>query len=269
LQGAGGIGGLLARTDNTTLNSQPSTSHSYYHSDGNGNVTALVNGSGQVVARYNYDPYGNLLAMSGPLAEANLYRFSSKESDAKSGLYYYGYRFYAPNLQRWLNRDPIEEQGGINLYEFVGSNPIGFFDAFGLSACSDFVDSLVSDFNKYDSREDLGKDWLDKRNTTLKDFDGFKDELVGGGQGGAVSRHIYGHGGAVLRYGALGKAASYANQGLDWAQRFQKGRSKEESEAEIASNKAARQVADDVQASYKGDKDSDKLRDKLNKTLCQ
>jgi len=109
LQGAGGIGGLLARTDNSlTLNSQLSTSaHAYYHADGNGNVTALVNTNGVVVAKYEYDPFGNILAMSGPMANANLYRFSSKEFHQNSGLIYYLYRFYSPSLQRWVNRDPI------------------------------------------------------------------------------------------------------------------------------------------------------------------
>jgi RHS repeat-associated protein len=122
--GAGGIGGLLARTD--------ANGNSYYHTDGNGNVTALVNGSGTVVARYLYDSFGNPLGMWGSLATANTQRFSSKEVDPHSGLYYYGYRWYAPNLQRWLNRDPIGEMGGLNLYDYVGNNPINLFDPFGL-----------------------------------------------------------------------------------------------------------------------------------------
>jgi len=162
LQGAGGVGGLLARTDNSlTLNSQLSTSaHAYYHCDGNGNVTALVNTNGVVVAKYEYDPFGNILAMSGPMANANLYRFSSKEVHANSGLYYYGFRFYSPSLQRWMNRDPLGdwgglvwstigsfddrgtlirpksdsfgEFGGLNLFEYVYNNPAQYVDALGL-----------------------------------------------------------------------------------------------------------------------------------------
>jgi uncharacterized protein RhaS with RHS repeats len=46
-------------------------------------------------------------------------------------MYYYGYRYYEPNLQRWLNRDPIQEKGGINLYQFVGNNALKYLDAFG------------------------------------------------------------------------------------------------------------------------------------------
>ena len=126
LQGAGGIGGLLARTDNTT--GQPA----FYHADGNGNVTMLVNSAQAVVAKYLYDAFGNTLSLSGPLAFANLYRFSSKETHQNSGLVYYLYRYYDPNLQRWPNRDPMEEIGGINLYEFVGNDPEDKSDVLGL-----------------------------------------------------------------------------------------------------------------------------------------
>jgi RHS repeat-associated protein len=133
-QGAGGIGGLLARTDHSTLNSQPSTAHSYYHSDGNGNITALVDTNGFIVAKYQYDPYGNLLGMAGPLAEANTYRFSSKQWHANAGLYYYGFRYYEPNLQRWLNRDPIGESGGLNLFAFLENSPNNLVDPWGQSS---------------------------------------------------------------------------------------------------------------------------------------
>ena len=68
LQGAGGIGGLLAYSQLSTLNPQ----HFYYHADGNGNITALVNAQQIIVAKYLYDPYGNTLSLSGPQAGANL-----------------------------------------------------------------------------------------------------------------------------------------------------------------------------------------------------
>src|SRR5579875_3248268 len=115
LQGAGGIGGLLARTDMGRLTVNDPLASAYYHADGNGNITALITDlmdTNQVlVAKYLYDSYGNLLAESGPLAGANKYRFSSQEWDSPAGLYYYLYRFYDPNLQRWLNRDPLGEKG--------------------------------------------------------------------------------------------------------------------------------------------------------------
>ena len=70
--------------------------------------------------------------MSGLSASKNLYRFSSKEWNPNSGLYYYGYRFYDPNLQRWVNADPVQEDGGINLYGFVANAPVNEADAMGL-----------------------------------------------------------------------------------------------------------------------------------------
>ncbi|HQI31975.1 MAG TPA: RHS repeat-associated core domain-containing protein [Verrucomicrobiota bacterium] len=133
LQGAGGIGGLLA----LTLHSSLPTPHFFYHADGNGNVTCLINEKHAVVARYVYEPFGNVVSMSGPLAEVNLYRFSSKEAHPVTGLVYYGFRFYDPNLQRWVNRDPIEEDSGGNLYEFCYGAPVVWADPDGLAA-SDF-----------------------------------------------------------------------------------------------------------------------------------
>ncbi|MBP7825185.1 MAG: Colicin-E3 [Verrucomicrobia bacterium ADurb.Bin118] len=50
---------------------------------------------------------------------------------ANAGLYYYGYRFYEPNLQRWLNQDPLEEFGGLNLHQFVFNDPINLTDKDG------------------------------------------------------------------------------------------------------------------------------------------
>jgi RHS repeat-associated protein len=116
---------LLARTD------QGSGQTAFYHADGNCNITAMVNAQQAIVARYSYDPYGNILSKSGPLADANLFRFSSKELHPNSGLIYFGRRFYEPNLQRWVNRDPISEQGGINLFLYVGNNPISLIDPLG------------------------------------------------------------------------------------------------------------------------------------------
>lgn len=88
-----------------------SPEHAYYHADGNGNVTALVDASRNVVAKYLYDPFGNTMSATGSKAALNKYRFSSKEWHGPSGMVYYGYRWYVPELQRWPNSDPIAEMG--------------------------------------------------------------------------------------------------------------------------------------------------------------
>ena len=113
-QGGGGSGGSLV--------------HSFYHADGNGNVTCMVDGGLSIVGSYKYDPYGRTISSSGN----NHYQFSSKEIHGNSGMYYYLYRFYDPNTQRWLNRDPIGLKGGINLYGFTENEPINAVDALGL-----------------------------------------------------------------------------------------------------------------------------------------
>jgi RHS repeat-associated protein len=135
LAGAGGIGGLLARSHGYSGGNW--SSHNFYHADGNGNVTALANSAGALQASYRYDPYGRHLAGGGTLASANVLRFSSKpwvglSGSATSGLYYYGYRFYDPYLQRWINRDPIGERGGRTLYSFIRNSPCRLVDPFGL-----------------------------------------------------------------------------------------------------------------------------------------
>lgn len=128
LEGAGGIGGLLART--RYFAGTPTSSY-FYFADGNGNITYMIDTNQTMVASYRYDPFGNIISKSGSLADVNVYRFSSKEIHANSGMYYYGFRFYDPNLQRWLNRDPIEERGGVNLYSFAMNRPVIFYDAYG------------------------------------------------------------------------------------------------------------------------------------------
>jgi RHS repeat-associated protein len=123
LRGAGGIGGLLARTDiKGTI---------YYHSDGIGNVTTLFDKYQTLEGRYLYDPYGNIVGKWGAYADVNLYRFSSKEFHPL-GLYYYGGRYYDPNLQRFVNQDPLGIASGPNPYEFVLNNPLIYFDPNGL-----------------------------------------------------------------------------------------------------------------------------------------
>jgi RHS repeat-associated protein len=143
-EGAGGIGGLLARSDQYSAGTWGR--HVFYHADGNGNITYLVDGSQALAAKYRYDPFGNTTCSSGTLANANAYRFSSKAAQPNSGLYYYGYRFYDPYLQRWLCADPLWEFGfravhpdlrlvgisGMDVYGFVGNSAVNDADPFGL-----------------------------------------------------------------------------------------------------------------------------------------
>ena len=120
----GNIGGILSRST--------AQGASFFGYDGSGNVTLLTDENGDDVGRYRYDAFGNTLEASGARAAENPYRFSSKELHAASGLYDFGYRFYSPSIGRWINRDPIEEDGGLNLYGFVDNDPVNSWDEYGL-----------------------------------------------------------------------------------------------------------------------------------------
>ena len=120
--------------------------------DSIGNVTALVSATnGAVTAQYEYGPFGEFIRATGPMAKLNPFRFSTKFYDEETGLYYYGYRYYNPSTGRWPSRDPIQEQGGLNLYGFVGNSPIIHIDRMGmesigpniLSICASCAQSLI------------------------------------------------------------------------------------------------------------------------------
>ena len=137
LQGAGGVGGLIAVMGDTAT---PSPDLHFFTYDANGNVGQLIDAvSGNINARYEYDAYGNELVAVGVLAISNPYRFSTKYLDNETGLYYYGYRYYISWLGRWGSRDPIEEEGGFNLYGIVGNDVTNYVDMLGLEvSCTPF-----------------------------------------------------------------------------------------------------------------------------------
>jgi RHS repeat-associated protein len=125
LQEAGGIGGLLC----VVRDGAP-----YFPvCDANGNITEYVDATGQIVAHYEYGAFGELLASSGDKKDDFSLRFSSKFCDQETGLGYWGYRYYAPLLGRWLTRDPIGEEGGGHLYGFVLNTPIDLLDGLGFA----------------------------------------------------------------------------------------------------------------------------------------
>jgi RHS repeat-associated protein len=105
-QGAGGVGGLLWLTQHAG----PNTGTHFAAYDGNGNIVALSAASdGSETARYEYGPFGELIRVSGPFANQNPFRFSTKSTCNTTDLVLYEYRAYSPALGRWLIRDPIME----------------------------------------------------------------------------------------------------------------------------------------------------------------
>jgi RHS repeat-associated protein len=130
-QGAGGVGGLLALTDSFN-----STTYPAY--DGNGNIMGYYSSdTGTTLADFEYGPFGEKIREnlygSSP-GQAFVFTWSTKYEDMETGLLYYGYRYYNAETGRWLNRDPIEEQGGLNLYGMVGNDGLNYFDYLGLES---------------------------------------------------------------------------------------------------------------------------------------
>ena len=124
LQGAGGIGGLLAvvRDDGVFLPTY----------DANGNVSEYVTTNGEIVAHYDYSPFGEPLVASGPLAATFTHQFSTKPYCHVTGFSEYQMRKYRPEIGRWMSRDKIAEFDTLNSFALLDNNALNHPDCFGL-----------------------------------------------------------------------------------------------------------------------------------------
>jgi len=145
LHGAGGVGGLLMwlQPQSVGWSGDLELRPHWYTYDGNGNVSDLVSGewdftnfldptfSSALENHYEYGAFGEIVAATENRPE-NPFRFSTKWHEG-NGLVYYGYRYYVPETGRWPNRDPIGEEGGLNLYGMVGNDAVDHIDHLGLA----------------------------------------------------------------------------------------------------------------------------------------
>ncbi|MCH8512755.1 MAG: RHS repeat-associated core domain-containing protein [Kiritimatiellae bacterium] len=99
--------------------------------------------SGNVVAQYDYEPFGRQTAASGPRAHQNPFRFATAYFDGEVGLNYFGYRHYDPRTKQWLSRDPIGEAGGLNLYGYANNDPVNNIDFLGLTTVKEYQDIIA------------------------------------------------------------------------------------------------------------------------------
>lgn len=131
----------------------------YYHKNHLGSVVALTNANGNLVERYEYDPYGqptvfdatdNVLNQS---AIGNAILFTSRDYDYETGLYYYRFRTMHPGLGRFMQQDPMMFVNGLNMYNYVWNNPLYFIDPWGL------FEIKIKDCNKDLSKGVPRKKW--------------------------------------------------------------------------------------------------------------
>jgi RHS repeat-associated protein len=97
----------------------------------------LTNGSGAIVWRADYSPYGK--AQPSIETAENPFRFPGQYYDAETGLHYNYHRYYQPETGRYITPDPIGLAGGINLYGYVGGNAVNKIDVWGLYSFDDLM----------------------------------------------------------------------------------------------------------------------------------
>jgi RHS repeat-associated protein len=132
----------------------------YYHGDHLGSAQVVTDYRGDVYEHIEYTPYGELWVEHAPNVEATPFRFTGKERDSETGLYYYGARYLNPQTGMWLSTDPamgeyipqaplndearkynqnLPGMGGIfntvnlHVYHYAGNNPVRYIDPTGLS----------------------------------------------------------------------------------------------------------------------------------------
>jgi RHS repeat-associated protein len=115
----------------------------YVATDTMGSVTAILDDEGNVLERRSYDAFGEMTCMTPdgtPVAESPTevdVGFQGQIRDEFTGLYQMGFRWYDPQLGRWLSRDIISLAGGVNIDAFVNNNPINVSDLNGLLGCKE------------------------------------------------------------------------------------------------------------------------------------
>ncbi len=116
----------------------------FYHNDGLNSASDLTDGSGATVQSYSYDVWGNVVNQTGSVE--NPFVFTGRERDSETSLYYYRARYYEPRIGRFIQKDPIGDDQGKNLYPYVQNNPVNRIDPSGkvdISACT-YYDQLCA-----------------------------------------------------------------------------------------------------------------------------
>jgi len=143
----------------------------YYQTNSIGSIVALTDSTGVVVERYEYTAFGTptFLKPDGTVKAVkksdygNEYLFQGRRYDSETGLYYYRARYYDSGKGRFLSRDPLSYQAGMNLYQTFGGNPVNFVDPWGekpLQAEREKMLRRTADFFKAYGKKIAGSDFL-------------------------------------------------------------------------------------------------------------
>ncbi|VEN74187.1 hypothetical protein EPICR_30120 [Candidatus Desulfarcum epimagneticum] len=114
-----------------------------FHHDHLRSVAALTDHRGRTVKTFQYDPFGSMIGETGPGTVKNRMKYTGREMDEETGLYYYRARYYDPEVGRFLTEDPKGFEAGVNFYAYADNNPVSASDPTGLEA--DFLDHMLPD----------------------------------------------------------------------------------------------------------------------------
>jgi RHS repeat-associated protein len=128
-------GGVVARYSQGLNIDEPlamlrSATTSYYQADGLGSVTSLTNAAGTAAQNYTYDSFGNIIATTGSLV--NSFRYTGREWDTETSLYYYRARYYDPQTGRFIGEDPLRFGASPDFYSYLDNDPTSWLDPSGL-----------------------------------------------------------------------------------------------------------------------------------------
>lgn len=134
LHDTGGIGALLMTRDGS--------SDYFAIYDGRGNLSGMMNSNGSVVAGWEYNAFGEPVKSVGSKKDDFHFGWATKFTEPTLRLINFGKRFYDVRHGRFINRDPIGENGGVNLYAFLNNNPLGGYEYLGMSFFSKLWKSI-------------------------------------------------------------------------------------------------------------------------------
>lgn len=105
----------------------------FYQADGLGSITSLSTTSGTISDSFTYDSFGNITSTTGGFSQP--FRYTGREFDQETGLYFLRARYYSSSSGRFLSEDPVSFNAGINFYAYVYNSPVQWSDPLGLTAC--------------------------------------------------------------------------------------------------------------------------------------